>query len=388
MDINVLKRNFFDRYGNTQAEPRIFFTPGRVNLIGEHTDYNGGYVFPCALTFGTYLVVRPISEPEYRFATLNFDYTASVPLDKSTIKQGKEWINYPLGVIRELTQRGMKPQGLETLYYGDIPNGAGLSSSASIEVLTAYALNQLFSLGLDNIELVKLSQSAENNFVGVNCGIMDQFAVGMGKKDNAIALDCNTLYYEYVPAILGDYALIIGNTNKRRGLADSKYNERRAECDRAVEMLNKVRPVKYLCELTLKEFLEIKYIIDDPVVLRRALHAVSEHQRVKDAINELKAGNLKEFGKLMNASHDSLRDDYEVTGSELDAMVDAARKVEGVIGSRMTGAGFGGCTVSLLHKNSIDTFRKNVAEEYTAKTGLVPDFYIAGIGDGAHEILL
>lgn len=386
MNLSSLKQSFIQKYGVAGGEPRIFFSPGRVNLIGEHTDYNGGYVFPCALSFGTYLAIRPIDSGEFRFATLNFDYEASVSFDEITTKKGDAWINYPLGVINQLVARGMQLKGFEMLYWGNIPNGAGLSSSASIEVVTAFALNTLLSLGHETLELVKLSQAAENQFVGVNCGIMDQFAVGMGKKEHAMALDCNTLYYEHVPVILGDYRLMIGNTNKRRGLADSKYNERRAECDSAVASLQKVRDIKTLCELSLADFLSVQSVIENEVVLRRARHAISEHQRVKDAVEALKAGELVKFGEMMNASHDSLRHDYEVTGFELDSMVEAARKVPGVIGSRMTGAGFGGCTVTLLHKDSIETFKTQVAAEYTEKTGLIPEFYLAEIGDGVKEL--
>ena len=276
---------------------------------------------------------------------------------------------------------------LRVLYAGNIPNGAGLSSSASIEVLTAYAFNELYGLGLDRIELVKASQRAENRFVGVNCGIMDQFAVGLGRKDAAIRLKCDTLEYELVPVVLGDYRLIIANTNKRRGLADSKYNERRGECDRAVEELSKAGRIEFLCELSVAEFEKRQHLISSDVIRARARHAVSENERVKVAVQELKAGNLKAFGALMNASHDSLRDDYEVTGIELDTLVAEARKIDGVIGSRMTGAGFGGCTVSLIHKDAIADFKEKVAANYTAATGLVPDFYVAEIGDGAKEIL-
>lgn len=386
MDINLLKNDFKKIYGDSPQQARLFFSPGRVNLIGEHTDYNGGWVFPCALSFGTYLLVRKRADNIIKFATSNFDYKASVELNKISEKHGKEWVNYPLGVMNQLADKGFKLGGMELYFSGNIPNGAGLSSSASIEVVTAYALNEILGLGLDRIELVKLSQKAENVFCGVNCGIMDQFAVGMGKADHAIALECDTLKYELVPLKLGDYRLVIANTNKRRGLADSKYNERRSECDKAVEYLSKVRPVKLLGELSYEEFATLQDNIPNETIRRRAHHVVSEIQRVKSAIASLKAGALSEFGELMNASHDSLRDDYEVTGIELDTLVDEARKIKGVIGSRMTGAGFGGCTVTLIHKDSIDNFYKNVAENFQKKTGLKPDFYTAEVGDGVKEI--
>ena len=386
MEIKALKSSFLQSFGERAEQSRVFFSPGRVNLIGEHTDYNGGWVFPCALSFGTYLVIRKRDDNTVKFATSNFDYKASVDLAKINEKHGKEWVNYPLGVMNQLISRGFKLGGMELYFSGNIPNGAGLSSSASIEVVTAYALNEIFGFGLDRIELVKLSQKAENEFCGVNCGIMDQFAVGMGKANHAIALECDTLKYELVPVKLGDYRLVIANTNKRRGLADSKYNERRGECDKAVEYLNKVRPLKLLGELSYDEFANIQDNIKDETVRRRAHHVVSEIQRVKNAVASLKEGALLEFGELMNASHDSLRDDYEVTGIELDTLVEEARKIEGVIGSRMTGAGFGGCTVTLIHKDSVDKFYKEVAENYTRKTGLKPDFYTAEVGDGVKEL--
>jgi galactokinase len=386
MDINNLKEEFLKIYGKSDAPMRVFFSPGRVNLIGEHTDYNGGLVFPCALSFGTYLIVRKNTEKQMKFASTNFDFKISIPLDKITEKHDSKWVNYPLGVMNQFLQKDKKLDGLELLFSGDIPNGAGLSSSASVEVVTAFALNTLFDYDFSVIDLVKLSQKAENEFVGVNCGIMDQFAVGMGKKDHAIALQCDTLKYELVPVILKDYKLIISNTNKRRGLADSKYNERRAECEKAVEYLNKVRPIKNLGELSYADFAAIQDSIPDETIRRRAHHVVAEDQRVVDAIDALKQGELDVFGEMMNSSHDSLRDDYEVTGKELDTMVDEARKIKGVIGSRMTGAGFGGCTVSLIRSNAIETFKKTVAEKYQKATGLTPEFYVADIGDGVKEI--
>ncbi|MDP4184106.1 MAG: galactokinase [Bacteroidota bacterium] len=385
MEIVDLKKEFEKIYGN--GESALFFSPGRVNLIGEHTDYNGGYVFPCALTFGSYLVIRKNDKSVVRFASLNFDFKTEIGLDKLEEKVSDgAWVNYPLGVMQQFARKGVAFVGMDLLFYGNIPNGAGLSSSASIELATAVALNDLYNCNLEMMEMVKLGQRAENQFVGVNCGIMDQFAVGMGKKDHALALKCDTLKWEAVPLTLGNYRIVIANTNKRRGLADSKYNERRTECDKAVEYISKVKPIKFLGDINLADFEELKNAIPEEVVMRRARHVVSENQRVVDAIPALQAGDLVKFGQLMNGSHDSLRDDYEVTGVELDALVEEARKIDGVIGSRMTGAGFGGCTVSLVDVNSVDTFIAEVGKNYKARTGLTPDFYVAEVGNGAGRI--
>ncbi len=385
MKLSDLKKEFNRIYG--EGEASVFFSPGRVNLIGEHTDYNGGYVFPCALTFGTYLVIRKNNKGVVRFASLNFDFKDEIALDKLETKVADgAWVNYPLGVMQQFSKKGVAFVGMDLMYYGDIPNGAGLSSSASIELATAVAVNDLYACKLDMMEMVKIGQRAENQFVGVNCGIMDQFAVGMGQKNHAMALKCDTLKWTAVPLELGNYKIVIANTNKRRGLADSKYNERRGECEKAVEYLNKKKPIHFLGDINLAEFEDLKSAIPDEVVLRRARHVVSENQRVIDAIPALKAGDLIKFGQLMNASHDSLRDDYEVTGVELDTLVEEARKIKGVIGSRMTGAGFGGCTVSLVDAGSVDTFIKVVGENYKARTGLTPDFYVAEVGDGAGKV--
>jgi galactokinase len=275
---------------------------------------------------------------------------------------------------------------MDLLFMGNIPIGAGLSSSASLELVSSVAVNELYSVGLDMVEMVKLSHTAENEFVGVNCGIMDQFAVGMGKKDHAIALDCNTLNFEHIPVEINGYKLVIGDTKKRRGLAGSKYNERRAECDKAVELLCQKKGIRYLCELDMETFREIRNLIPEGVVRKRVRHVISEHGRVLQAVKELKAGNAEAFGKLMNESHDSLRDDYEVTGFELDTMVEEARKVEGVLGARMTGAGFGGCTVSLVKEENIDIFYEQMGKAYKEKTGITPEFYIADIGDGTRKL--
>jgi len=386
MNLQILKEKFASIYATDDKGIRVYFSPGRVNLIGEHTDYNGGYVFPCALNFGTTLLVKENHKDVFRFSTTNFEHTSEISIKPPFIKAGKEWYYYPLGVIDQFSKMGISFRGLDFLFSGDIPNGAGLSSSASIEMVTAYAINDIFSVKEDMISLVKLSQKAENQFIGVNCGIMDQFAVGMGAENKAIFLNCATLDYELVPLIIKGYKLIISNTNKRRGLADSKYNERRAECDTAVENLSQVKKIKNLSELSFSRFLEIHDMITSPVVRRRAKHVISENQRVLDAIVALKEGNLPLFGQLMNASHDSLRDDYEVTGIELDTLVEEARKIPGVLGSRMTGAGFGGCTVSLVHQDSVDEFIEQVAIGYLERTGLKAEFYVAEVGDGTKRV--
>jgi len=388
MKIDSLIDQFHQKFGNRESIPQLFFSPGRVNLIGEHTDYNGGYVFPCALTYGTYLLARKTDSSDVAFVSVNFDFSSSISLQKTSEKVGNEWINYPLGVIDEFGKIGVSiNSGMELLYYGNIPNGAGLSSSASIETVTAFMINETFSNNkLDLKELALLCQRAENNFVGVNCGIMDQFAVSMGKKNHAIFLNCDTLEHDLVPLKLDGLKLIISNTNKKRKLADSKYNERRAECETAVEELNRIKPIKNLGELTLAAFEEISNHITNETVRRRAKHVVSEDQRCVDAVAALRKGDIVDFGNLMNGSHDSLRDDYEVTGTELDTLVEEARKITGVYGSRMTGAGFGGCTVSLIKEESVDTFIEIVGSNYQSRTGLRADFYVADVGDGVKAL--
>ncbi|MEI8224934.1 MAG: galactokinase [Bacteroidota bacterium] len=386
MDTKNFTDKFFEKYGNRNEKPVLFFSPGRVNLIGEHTDYNGGFVFPCALNYGTYLLIRKIEGNILKFSTINFNDDVETELKGLFVNTSKKWINYPLGVINEFLKKGIKISGLEFLYYGDVPNGAGLSSSASIEMVTAVALNEFYNAGFGTLELVKMSQKAENEFVGMNCGIMDQFAVGFGKKDHAIFLNCDTLSFENVPIILNDCSLIITNTNKRRGLTDSKYNERRGECDKAVELLQAYKPIRNLSELNTGEIHLLEKYIKDPVVRKRAKHVISENGRVVEAVKVLKGNNIIRFGELMNLSHDSLKDDYEVTGFELDTLVYEGRKLLGVIGTRMTGAGFGGCTVSIVKKANSAKFMSELAAVYQKKTGLVPDFYQPEIGNGAGKI--
>lgn len=371
-----------------KKEKLYFFAPGRVNLIGEHTDYNGGHVFPCALSFGTHCVFCKRDDKKIRLYSLNFPEKGIIDADLSAISYDKkqDWANYPLGVIKTLQNHGYNiNQGFELMFWGDIPNGAGLSSSASIELATAVAMNKVFNLYIPQVELVKFCQEAENKFVGMNCGIMDQFAIGMGKEGCAVLLDCNTLNYEYAPLDLKGVSIVIMNTNKRRELADSKYNERRSECERALKELQRKLPIKSLGDLSINEFEKNKELITNPTDRKRAKHAVYENQRTLQAVERLKAGDLKTFGKLMNESHISLRDDYEVTGKELDTLAEAAWQQPGVLGARMTGAGFGGCAIALVQDADVKHFIDNVGKIYREKTGLQADFYIASVGGPARQ---
>ncbi|MGV8980683.1 galactokinase [Clostridium sp.] len=385
--INKLK-NMFKKVYAVEAE-KVFFAPGRVNLIGEHTDYNGGNVFPCALTFGTYALIKKRDDKKIRFYSENFKELGIIDVNIDEIEYNSEhdWANYPKGVIWAFEKQDMKiDSGFDILFYGNIPNGAGLSSSASIEVVTGVVLKDLYDFDIDMINIVKCSQQAENQFIGVNCGIMDQFAIGMGKKDCAILLDTNTLKYEYANIVLDGASIVISNTNKRRGLADSKYNERRAECEAALKDLQTVLQINSLCELNEEQFEKNRHLIKDEVCAKRAKHAIYENQRTLKAVKALGNKDIDLFGKLMNQSHVSLRDDYEVTGIELDTLVEISWKMTGVIGSRMTGAGFGGCTVSIVKDEFVDDFIKNVGSEYKSKIGYVAEFYVAQIGDGARKL--
>ena len=382
-----LEQKFKEVFGK-DAEQQ-FFAPGRVNLIGEHTDYNGGNVFPCAIDRGTYGLVSKRADRTFRMYSENFADLGVMEftLDELVNDKKHDWANYPKGVIKMFVEEGFKiDSGFDFLVSGNIPNGAGLSSSASIEMLTGIVLKDLFHLSIDPIAMALLGKKVENLFIGVNSGIMDQFAVAMGKKDHAILLDCNTLKYDYVPVMLKDEVIVIANTNKRRGLADSKYNERRAECDEALAELQTKLPIKALGELSIEEFEANKDLIKSPIRQKRAKHAIYENQRTLKAQKELSAGNLAEFGKLMNQSHISLRDDYEVTGVELDTLAALAWEQPGVVGSRMTGAGFGGCTVSIVKKDKVDDFIKNVGEAYKNKIGYAADFYIAAVSEGARKL--
>lgn len=381
-----LKQSYKEIYG--KEADAVYFSPGRVNLIGEHTDYNGGFVFPCALSFGTYLLLSKNDQKAMNFASLNLPEKVSVPLDRLTQRLDKSWANYPLGVMAQFAKRGVEfKTGYDILIWGNVPNGAGLSSSAALEVVTAFAMNDQLGTGYDRTELAKIGQKAEHEFALVNCGIMDQFASAYGKKDHAIFLNCDSLEFELVPIKLDGIKVLISNTHSPHKLDSGAYNDRVAQCQLAVEQLRTRLPnLKNLAELTEAEFEQIESAITDPVAHKRARHVVGEVQRTVDAVKALKEGDITLFGELMNASHRSLRDDYEVTGPELDTMAEEAWKIPGVIGSRMTGGGFGGCTVSLVKDEAIDEFIEKVGKAYEARIHLTPEFYIAEIGDGAKKL--
>lgn len=384
MEINALKEKFSEIYG---TEPVIYFAPGRVNIIGEHTDYNGGLVLPSAISFGTYLAIAPNDNSVFRFETTNFPYKAEVKPDELGNKHADHWVNYPLGVIDQFKRKGIDfDRGTDMLYSGDIPNGAGLSSSASIELVTSVALNDMYNAGFNRLDLIKMSQTAENQFVGMQCGIMDQFAVGMGKANTALFLDCRTLDYELVPLDLGENSIVIMNTNKRRELADSKYNERVSECALALESLRTVKNMADLSDISLEEFEEFGKVITDSTIYSRARHVISENNRVRLAVAALKRNDLVTLGQLMNDSHESLRHDYQVTGAELDTIVNSARKIKGVLGARMTGAGFGGCAIAIVDNRYIEALINKVGPAYENEIGLKPVFYVAKVGDGAGKL--
>lgn len=388
MKSKVLVDKFTEVFGHDQH--RLFFAPGRINLIGEHTDYNGGYVFPCAITKGTYAIAAKRKDTKIRMYSLNFEEAGVIEFDIEELdfNHRHQWANYPKGVIRYLKAAGYEIEhGLDVLYFGTIPNGAGLSSSASIEMVTGVLLEKLFSHTIDRIELVKLGQRVENEFIGVNSGIMDQFAVGMGKKNAAVLLNCETLDYEYAPIELIDHGILIMNTNKRRELAESKYNERRSECEAALKELRKSIDINELCSLNLEQYEQYKDTIKDETIRKRARHAVYENNRTLQAMSALNQGNLIEFGRLMDESHTSLKEDYEVTGKELDLLVAAAQKQDGVLGARMTGAGFGGCAIALVEKKKIPAIIESVGKVYNEGMGYHASFYEVNVGDGAKELL-
>ncbi len=385
--LKQLKADFMAWFGGVEEEIRTFFAPGRVNLIGEHTDYNGGHVLPCALQIGTYALVRKTENPFIRFYSKNFPEKGVITVSREDLSYDAQhgWANYPKGIIAAFQSFRPIDSGLDILYYGNIPNGAGLSSSASIELVTAVMVNELFGVNLEMVELVKMSQNVENNYIGVNCGIMDQFAVGMGKLDHGILLNCQTLAHRYLPLKLSDCSIVIANTNKQRGLADSAYNERRATCEAALAKLQQHIPIRSLGDLTSEQFEQHQHRLSS-IEQKRARHVVKENERTVQAAEALQKGDLVRFGELMKQSHISLRDDYEVTGIELDTLVEAAWKHEGTIGARMTGAGFGGCTVNIVKDAYIPSFIEQVGREYAQKIGYEASFYVVKIGDGAKEI--
>ncbi len=382
-----LIERFIQKFGGSADDVQLFFAPGRVNLIGEHTDYTGGLVFPCGIDRGSLLLIRRTHNNTYRFASTNFDLMAELPHTEINQTYGDNWINYPLGVLDQFVKRNIELDGIDCLYSGNVPNGAGLSSSASIEVVTAFAINQLFGASFSLLDLIKMSQAAENDFVGMQCGIMDQFAVAMAKENHAIKLDCASLEYRQVPLHLGEYALVLANTNQRRELNESAYNDRVAECARALELLKAVIPINTLGELKTDVLQQHEALfVEDRIAYQRAQHISDENERVRNAVPLLEANNLEAFGNLMNDSHDSLRDLFAVSSEPLDHLVDLARAQPDVIGSRLTGAGFGGCTINLLPSDAITEFEKTVASGYKQATGLTADFYTIYPGGGVCEV--
>lgn len=384
----MLLDKFAELFGDKEGV-NVYFAPGRVNLIGEHTDYNGGHVFPCALTIGTYAAARKRTDKKLRFFSTNFEETGVIESDVEDLTASKEagWTNYPKGVMWAFSLRGMRMEsGLDMVIYGNIPNGSGLSSSASLEVLTGYLLRDLYGFSVTNVELAQIGQYSENNFNGCNCGIMDQFASAMGKKDNAIFLNTADLSYEYAPLALGDAKVVVTNSKVKHSLVDSKYNERRSECEQALAELQTVVKINGLGDLTEEQFEANQSVIADDVRRKRARHAVYENQRTLRAVEALKKNELALFGRLMNESHLSLRDDYEVSCEEIDVLVEEAWKVEGVIGSRITGGGFGGCTVSLVKDEAIAEFQEKVGAAYEKRFGIQADFYVVEIGGGPRTL--
>jgi galactokinase len=390
MDPAKLTKIFAEKFGDSK-NTSCYFAPGRVNLIGEHTDYNGGHVFPCALTIGTYCVARKRGDKKILFYSENFKEKGVVECSLDELKNHKEydWANYPLGVVWALnTQKKITlPVGFEMCVWGNIPAGAGLSSSASIEVLTGVMLRDLYDLkNLDNVAIALNGQYSENNFNGCNCGIMDQFISAMGKKDNAVFLDTNTLKFEYAKIALPDAKIVIVNSNVPHSLVTSEYNNRRNDCNTALKELQSVCKIKTLGDLTEAEFEKHKSAIKDAERCKKAKHAVYENQRTIKAIEALKKNDIKEFGKLMNASHVSLRDDYKVSCKEVDFLVDFAWKFEGVIGARITGGGFGGCTVQIVKNEAVEKFKKEIVPAYKKATNLNCEVYVVDIGDGARKL--
>lgn len=387
-----MKQKLYDKFAElfgATDDAHFYFAPGRVNLIGEHTDYNGGHVFPCALTLGTYGVARKREDRLMHFYSCNLDEIGVVEtsLDDLTNKDCYDWANYPLGVVWTFSEKGYKlDTGFDMVIWGNIPNGAGLSSSASLEVLTGIMLRDTFGFDISMVDLALIGQYSENNFNGMNCGIMDQFASAMGKKDCAIFLDTNTLHYEYAPVKLPDARIVITNSKVKHSLVSSAYNDRRRESETALKDLQTVMDIKTLGDLTEEQFEAHKDAIKDPICQKRAKHAVYENQRTIHAVEALKANDIVTFGKLINESHISLRDDYETSCEETDILAELAWQIPGVYGSRITGGGFGGCTVSIVKNDAIDTFIDKVGSAYKEKTGHTAEFYVVDIGDGAHPL--
>jgi galactokinase len=379
-----LSEEFLQRFNKIPEQS--FFCPGRVNLIGEHIDYNGGKVMPFAISLGTFVAVAKNSDNVFRFQCINFPERAEIPVQSSYTKTGREWFNYPLGVINQFIQNGNAIGGLDMLYYGNLPIGAGVSSSASIEVLTGYMLSRLFAVAISPRQIALLAKKVENEFIGLSCGIMDMFTVAMGKENNAILLDCDSVEHEYIPFDAGEYVPVIINSKKQRSLAESKYNERYAECMEALQLLQQELPINNLCEVSLSDFEKHKYLLTSEVIRKRALHVISENERVKEAKDVLEAGNISRLGELLYASHASLQKLYEVSGKELDSIVEFAKTYPACIGARMTGAGFGGCAIALVKKDRAADFEQQLIVFYTNKIGYAPEVIASAIGDGVREI--
>jgi len=385
MTTTQLKQQFETLFDQEALE--TYFCPGRVNLIGEHIDYNGGLVMPCAINFGTWMLLSPNEDNVFRFRSVNFEETYDIGVQTAYEKTGREWFNYPLGVLHHFVADGKQVQGLDVLYYGNVPIGSGLSSSASIEIATAFAFNQYFKTDYTKLKLVLMAKSVENNFIGLSSGIMDQFAVAFGEEHKALKLNCDTLDYEAVTANLQNNVLAIINTNKPRKLAESKYNERVEECHQALAALQQELDINNLCDIDGITFKQHQHLITDPTVLKRARHVIEENDRVKLAAVALAEDDLVRFGRLMYASHLSLQNDYEVSGAELDAVVEYSLTDSNVVGARMTGAGFGGCAIAIVNADAFEDYRKNVIEYYTQKIGYAPSVYATNISDGVHELV-
>lgn len=385
--INKIIQEFKNHY-KTNLDPMVFFAPGRVNVIGEHIDYNGGNVLPFAIEMGTYAVVLPRNDNIINLQSSNFSTFVSVTINEISYKNENQWANYPLGVVDVFQKSGYKiDRGFDVFFYGNLPNQAGLSSSASIELVTAVMLKSLFNFDISKKQLAVLCQKAENDFMGLNCGIMDQFAIANGKKGNAMFLNTNTLDFVHIPMVLDKYVFLITNTNKKRQLVESAYNKRLEECRTALTVLQKKFNINYLCQLPIEVFEQNTYMFDNEIILKRARHVITEQKRTLDTIEAMKSGNIYELGRLLNQSHYSLRDDYEVSCYELDILQNEALKIDGVAGSRMTGAGFGGCTISIVKEETIENFTITLSKNYFDATGLKADFYVVNSADGACKIL-
>ena len=387
MSMNPLQQPFIDRFEESANPIRVFYAPGRVNLIGDHTDYSGGLVFPCAINSGTTMLIRKRNDDNVKLASMNFELMASLTVDELNQKYGDNWINYVLGVIDQFRQRGVETTGFECLFSGNIPNGGGLSLSASLEIVTAFALNQLFDAGFSDIELVKMALAAENDFVGVNCGIMDQYAIAMAQKEHAMMLDCNTLDCEQVPLKLDGYQIVIVNSNQRRDLLDSKYNERFEECQQATRDMQKHLNIKQLAEVTAAQLAAHMDHFSSEDIADRANHVISEHNRVRRAVTALTNSELETFGQLMNQSHQSMSHHFKASTEIIDKLIDISLDTDGVIGARMTGGGFGGCTVNLVVESQVENFIESVGKRYKEACGLTADFYPTQSDNGMRELI-